>query len=109
MFKKILIANRGEIACRVIKTARKMGIKTVAVYSDADREAMLDAIGVESIDELFAAIPEGVRLGRRRREQRSGRRGGGRGGREPGAPHQGFTLSSTSWLPSSCSWPFTTG
>jgi propionyl-CoA carboxylase alpha chain len=40
MFKKILIANRGEIACRVIKTARKMGIKTVAVYSDADKEAL---------------------------------------------------------------------
>ncbi len=40
MFKKILIANRGEIACRVIKTARKLGIATVAVYSDADREAM---------------------------------------------------------------------
>jgi propionyl-CoA carboxylase alpha chain len=40
MFKKILIANRGEIACRVIKTARKMGIKTVAVYSDADRTAL---------------------------------------------------------------------
>jgi propionyl-CoA carboxylase alpha chain len=39
MFKKILIANRGEIACRVIKTARKMGIKTVAVYSDADARA----------------------------------------------------------------------
>ena len=39
MFKKILIANRGEIACRVIKTAQKMGIKTVAVYSEADREA----------------------------------------------------------------------
>jgi propionyl-CoA carboxylase alpha chain len=39
MFKKILIANRGEIACRVIKTARKMGIKTVAVYSEADRDA----------------------------------------------------------------------
>lgn len=38
--KKILIANRGEIACRVIKTARKMGIATVAVYSDADREAL---------------------------------------------------------------------
>ncbi|QYK43078.1 MAG: acetyl/propionyl/methylcrotonyl-CoA carboxylase subunit alpha [Paracoccaceae bacterium] len=40
MFDKILIANRGEIACRVIKTARKMGIATVAVYSDADREAL---------------------------------------------------------------------
>jgi propionyl-CoA carboxylase alpha chain len=39
MFTKILIANRGEIACRVIKTARKMGIRTVAVYSDADRDA----------------------------------------------------------------------
>jgi propionyl-CoA carboxylase alpha chain len=40
MFKKILIANRGEIACRVIKSARKMGIQTVAVYSDADAEAL---------------------------------------------------------------------
>jgi propionyl-CoA carboxylase alpha chain len=39
MFSKILIANRGEIACRIIKTARKMGIATVAVYSDADRDA----------------------------------------------------------------------
>jgi len=39
MFTKILIANRGEIACRVIKTARKMGIKTVAVYSEADKDA----------------------------------------------------------------------
>jgi propionyl-CoA carboxylase alpha chain len=39
MFDKILIANRGEIACRVIKTARKMGIQTVAVYSDADKDA----------------------------------------------------------------------
>lgn len=40
MFNKILIANRGEIACRVIKTARQMGIKTVAIYSDADRNAL---------------------------------------------------------------------
>ena len=40
MFKKILIANRGEIACRVIRTAKAMGIKTVAVYSDADRGAL---------------------------------------------------------------------
>ncbi len=40
MFRKILIANRGEIACRVIRTAKRMGIRTVAVYSDADRNAL---------------------------------------------------------------------
>ncbi|MEC9344425.1 MAG: biotin carboxylase N-terminal domain-containing protein, partial [Pseudomonadota bacterium] len=40
MFSKILIANRGEIACRIISTARRMGVKTVAVYSDADVRAM---------------------------------------------------------------------
>lgn len=53
MFKKILIANRGEIACRVIKTARKMGIKTVAVYSDAD----VDALHVEMADEAIHIGP----------------------------------------------------
>src|SRR2546421_10556532 len=40
MFKRILIATRGETACRVIKTARRMGIETVAVYSEADRDAL---------------------------------------------------------------------
>ena len=39
MINKLLIANRGEIACRIIKTARRLGIKTVAVYSDADIHA----------------------------------------------------------------------
>ncbi|ABS69945.1 Carbamoyl-phosphate synthase L chain ATP-binding [Xanthobacter versatilis] len=53
MFSKILIANRGEIACRVIKTARKMGIKTVAVYSDADK----DALHVEMADEAVHIGP----------------------------------------------------
>ncbi|ARO24210.1 acetyl/propionyl/methylcrotonyl-CoA carboxylase subunit alpha [Rhizobium sp. S9] len=53
MFKKILIANRGEIACRVIKTARRMGISTVAVYSDADR----DALHVEMADEAVHIGP----------------------------------------------------
>ena len=53
MFKKILIANRGEIACRVIKTARRMGIKTVAVYSDADRLAL----HVEMADEAVHIGP----------------------------------------------------
>jgi len=49
MFTKILIANRGEIACRVIKTAKKMGIKTVAVYSDADRDARHVAMADEAV------------------------------------------------------------
>ena len=53
MFKKILIANRGEIACRVIKTARRLGIRTVAVYSDADR----DALHVEMADEAVHIGP----------------------------------------------------
>jgi propionyl-CoA carboxylase alpha chain len=72
MFKKILIANRGEIACRVIKTARKMGIATVAVYSDADRNALHVRMADEAvhigaspaaqsyivIDKIMAAVRE---------------------------------------------------
>jgi propionyl-CoA carboxylase alpha chain len=53
MFKRILIANRGEIACRIIKTARRMGIATVAVYSEADR----DALHVEMADAAVAIGP----------------------------------------------------
>jgi propionyl-CoA carboxylase alpha chain len=53
MFKRILIANRGEIACRIIKTARRLGIKTVAVYSDADK----DALHVEMADNAIHIGP----------------------------------------------------
>jgi 3-methylcrotonyl-CoA carboxylase alpha subunit len=57
MFNKILIANRGEIACRVIKTARQMGVATVAVYSDADR----DALHVRMADEAIHIGPSPAR------------------------------------------------
>ena len=72
MFNKILIANRGEIACRVIKSARKMGITTVAIYSDADKQALHVQMADEAIhigpppvnqsyiviDKVMAAIKE---------------------------------------------------
>ena len=56
MFDKILVANRGEIACRVLKSARKMGIKTVAVFSDADRDALHVAMADEAVH-IGAAPP----------------------------------------------------
>ena len=53
MYKKILIANRGEIACRIIETARRLGVATVAIYSDADRGARHTAMA----DEAYAIGP----------------------------------------------------
>jgi len=53
MFEKLLVANRGEIACRVMRTARRMGIRTVAVYSQADR----DALHVSQADESVCIGP----------------------------------------------------
>ena len=49
MFKKILIANRGEIACRVIRAAKELGIKTVAIHSEADKESMHVTMADESV------------------------------------------------------------
>ncbi len=57
MFSKILIANRGEIACRIIRTARRLGIASAAVYSDADRTAMHVALA----DEAFRIGPAPAR------------------------------------------------
>ena len=68
MFKKILIANRGEIACRVIKTARKMGIATVAVYSEADKDARHVELADEAV--LIGPAPFTRELSRRRQDHR---------------------------------------
>ncbi|MEF9947762.1 MAG: acetyl/propionyl/methylcrotonyl-CoA carboxylase subunit alpha [Comamonas sp.] len=65
MFTKILIANRGEIACRVIATARKMGIKTVAVYSDADKDARHVKLADEAVHIGAAPSRESYLLGDR--------------------------------------------
>ena len=65
MFSKILIANRGEIACRVIKTAKRLGIKTVAVYSDADRNARHVAMADEAVHIGPSAARESYLVGDR--------------------------------------------
>ena len=65
MFTKILIANRGEIACRIIKTARKFGIRTVAVYSDADANALHVAMADEAVHIGAAPSRESYLLGER--------------------------------------------
>ena len=83
MFNKILIANRGEIACRVIKTARRLGIKTVAVYSDADAGALsgrlLRAAGrkdhFRGVQYSARSRPQGGRGQRAAVWQNEGRRG----------------------------------
>ncbi|MCA0302932.1 MAG: acetyl/propionyl/methylcrotonyl-CoA carboxylase subunit alpha [Proteobacteria bacterium] len=65
MFSKILIANRGEIACRVIRTARRLGIRTVAVYSDADRNARHVAMADEAVHIGPSAARESYLVGER--------------------------------------------
>ena len=85
MFKKILIANRGEIACRVIRTARRMGIATVAVYSDADARAPHVQMADEACRSARRRRPKSY-LDRRedhRRLQGDRRRGGASGLRLP--------------------------
>ncbi|MEZ5791939.1 MAG: acetyl/propionyl/methylcrotonyl-CoA carboxylase subunit alpha [Nitratireductor sp.] len=65
MFTKILIANRGEIACRVIRTARRMGVKTVAVYSDADRNAQHVKLADQAVHIGGSQVSESYLVGER--------------------------------------------
>ena len=58
VFNKILIANRGEIACRIIKTAKRLGVRTVAVYSDADRNALHVSMADEAVNIGPAQVDE---------------------------------------------------
>ena len=69
MFTKILIANRGEIACRVIATARKMGIKTVAVYSDADKDARHVLLADEAVHPGYGFLSENAEFSKRVEEE----------------------------------------
>jgi propionyl-CoA carboxylase alpha chain len=80
MFTKILIANRGEIACRVIATARKMGIQTVAVYSDADKDARHVKLADEAV-RMGRAQPRVLPAGRQDHRRLQADR---RAGRAPG-------------------------
>ena len=77
MFKKILIANRGEIAVRIIRTCRAMGIRTVAVYSEADREALHAQLADEAVCIGAAPASESYLLAERIFKRLPGIRGGG--------------------------------